>query len=197
MTVRTLPSAVATNTPRRAGGNPLLPGSANDNRSSEDRAATTFREHRQTVYRYLLRRTSDHHEAEELTQRVFVDAAVALANAAFVPDSMLAWLYTVAERRLIDELRRRKSASQMLREVARTPRPAIVPEYGSSVVPALRSAIADLPVDQRSVVVMKILEEKTFAEIAAALATTEGACKMRFSRAVRTLRARLREESIR
>ena len=136
MTVRTLPSAVATNTPRPAGGNPLLPGPAGDNGSSEDRAATTFREHRQSVYRYLLRKTSDHHEAEELTQRVFVDAAVALSNADFAPDSMLAWLYTVAERRLIDELRRRKSASRVLHELVRTPRSAVMPEYDGSVVPA-------------------------------------------------------------
>lgn len=173
----------------------LPPDAVADKHSYEDRAATTFRQHRRAVYRYLLRRTNDPHEAEELTQRVFVDAAVALSRAAFQPDSMLAWLYTVAERRLIDELRRRSNAAETVRQFAQlSPGRSHPPQYGVAVAETLRAAIAELPAEQCSVVVMKILEGRTFAEIASSLGSTEGACKMRFSRALRTLRSQLEHE---
>jgi RNA polymerase sigma-70 factor (ECF subfamily) len=173
----------------------LHPDAVADKQTLEDRATATFRQHRQSVYRYLRRRTSDHYEAEELTQRVFVDAAVALSKDDFQPDSMLAWLYTVAERRRVDELRRRSNAAETVRQFAQLggSRP---PHYGTAVAETLRSAIAGLPVDQRSVVVMKLLEGRTFAEIASVMGATEGACKMRLSRALKALRARLDEEDL-
>lgn len=165
------------------------------NTSDEDRASTAFRQHRQSVYRYLLRRTSDPDEAEEITQRVFVDATVAFSRAEFRPDSILAWLYTVAERRLIDDLRRRSNTAEIVRQFSHraTSHP---PHYGFAVAETLRAAIAELPTEQRLVVVMKILEGRPFAEIASSLGSTEAACKMRFSRALRTLRARLDEEEL-
>ena len=65
-------------------------------------AEAAFRRHYGDVYRYLRRRTGDHHEAEELTQRVFADAAASLDGA----ETPLAWLYTVARRRFADQARR-------------------------------------------------------------------------------------------
>ncbi len=41
-------------------------------------AERAFRRHYGQVYRYVRRRTGDHHRAEELTQQVFADAAAAL-----------------------------------------------------------------------------------------------------------------------
>lgn len=111
------------------------------------------------------------------------------------PDSMLAWLYTVAERRLIDELRRRSRAAETVRELARTSTDRHS-HYTVGIAEALRVSIAGLPDEQRTVVVMKLLEGRTFAEVAAAVNSTEGACKMRFSRALRTLRTRLSEDGL-
>jgi RNA polymerase sigma-70 factor (ECF subfamily) len=108
---------------------------------------------------------------------------------------MLAWLYTVAERRLIDELRRRSRAAETVRELARTSTDRHS-HYTVGIAEALRVSIAGLPDEQRTVVVMKLLEGRTFAEVAAAVNSTEGACKMRFSRALRTLRTRLSEDGL-
>ncbi|MBA3736534.1 MAG: sigma-70 family RNA polymerase sigma factor [Actinobacteria bacterium] len=58
-------------------------------------AEEAFRRHSAQIYRYLLRRTGNESEAEELTQRVFADAAAALSSSD-PPDSLLAWLYAVA-----------------------------------------------------------------------------------------------------
>jgi len=151
-------------------------------------AEAAFRRHYGDVYRYLRRRTGNHHDAEELTQRVFVDAAAALVRTA--PDEPLAWLYTVAQRRFADEARRTGRQAELLDT------PAAELSHGPATVGALRRALATLPADQRAVVVAKLLEGRPFAEIARRAGASEAACKMRFVRGLRTLRTLLEQEGI-
>src|SRR5262249_26866612 len=66
-------------------------------------AEGAFRRHYEHVYRYVRRRTHDHHRAEDLTQQVFADAVAGLHESS---SPTLAWLYTVAKRRFADEARR-------------------------------------------------------------------------------------------
>lgn len=160
-----------------------------------DRVEAVFRRHRTQIYRYLLRRTGDHHAAEDLAQDVFVDAAAMLERAQESPRSMLAWLYAVADRRFTDEARRRARAGRPLELVE-------VPderghEYGRATGRALGAAIRGLPDEQRRIVVMKLLEGRPFAEIAASVGVSEAACKMRFARALRLLRVELAREGLR
>ena len=137
------------------------------------------------VYRFLLRRTRNHCDAEELTQQVFADATTALSRSD-PPRSMRAWLYAVAERRLIDELRRRKRAATLAGQAT--------PEVGytdGDRLQALEEAVDRLPDLQRRIVVMKVVEGRTYREIAQALDCNEAACRMRLSRALRQLRDEL------
>jgi len=136
-----------------------------DKEDHEDLAEQAYRRHYGQVYRFLRRRTGSHDEAEELAQRVFTDAAAALSSRK-PPDSLLAWLYAVAERRFVDELRRRKKVAAYLAGQSRKDQVRVDPFYGSRVADALSRAIGALPADQRSVVVMKVFEERPFGEIA-------------------------------
>ena len=154
-----------------------------------------YRSYRGHVYRFLLRKTGDPHEAEELTQRVFVDAATALNKEAPPPDSLLAWLYAIAERRYVDDIRRRIVARRgllLLRRSEEAPDLA----YSQEITDALREAIGRLPDGQRTIIVMKVLEGRPFAEIAAKLGLTEAACKMRMSRAIAQVKKELRAKGV-
>jgi RNA polymerase sigma factor (sigma-70 family) len=151
-----------------------------------DVADRAFRRHYDQVYRYVRRRTHDHHRAEELTQQVFADAAASLRETGGPP---LAWLYTVAKRRFADEARKRGA------EVALAPAAEAV-QYGPAVTSALRQALESLPEGQRQVVVLKLLRGARFAEIAATLDVSEAAAKMRFVRALEALRAELEREGV-
>lgn len=150
-------------------------------------------QHYGQIYRFLRRKTGSHDEAEDLAQRVFTDAAAALSKKN-PPESLLAWLYAVAERRFVDELRRRGKVAAYLAEQSREAHIHAEPYYGSSVADALKRAIGVLPEDQRMVVAMKVFEERQFKDIAARLGTTEAACKMRFSRGIRRVIEQLRLE---
>jgi len=151
-----------------------------------DLADDAFRRHYAEIYRFVRRRTGDHHDAEELTQQVFADAAASLRADGPSP---LAWLYAVARRRFADAVRRRA------RHPAAGPAPAAV-EYGPRVVEALRHAVERLPEAQREVVVLKLWRGAPFAEIARLLGISEEAARMRFSRGLMALRRGLTEEGI-
>jgi hypothetical protein len=85
---------------------PLLFPSRVRLRKLEGLAEYAFRHHQAQIYRYLRRKTGDHDQAEELTQEVFADAAITLSRMDCRPASVLALLYTIAQRRFADEVRR-------------------------------------------------------------------------------------------
>jgi RNA polymerase sigma-70 factor (ECF subfamily) len=155
----------------------------------EEPAARAFKHHYRDVYDFVRRRSATDVEAEDVTAEVFEAAAAGLDR--FRPGAapVLAWLYTVARRRLVDQARRRS------RLVALAPAdPA--PEYGTEVAAAIRGAIAQLSEDHRRVVVLRLLEGRSFRETAKLLEISEGACKMRLARALERLRSALEEEGV-
>jgi RNA polymerase sigma-70 factor, ECF subfamily len=147
-----------------------------------------FRRHYAEVYRFVRRRARSDADAEDLTQQVFTDAAAWLGSDRRPP---IAWLYAVARRRFADAARRDSRRAQV-----RVVPEASAPEYGPSVAASLRTAFERLPATQRDVVVLKLLRGASFAEIAATVGTTEEAARMRFSRALRSVRADLEKEGI-
>jgi RNA polymerase sigma-70 factor, ECF subfamily len=160
-----------------------------------DAAQLAFERYSRHVYRFLLKRTRDHHDAEELTQRVFAEAAEALQRSTSRPSNVLAWLYTVAERRFIDETRRRiTSRRNLMMLVPPTAAPDLA--YSDEVVTALRRTISALPDEQRTIVVRKVICGDSFADIAQDLGITVAACKMRLSRAVAQLRRELEDAGV-
>jgi RNA polymerase sigma-70 factor (ECF subfamily) len=128
---------------------------------------------------------------------VFADAARALGNLALGEAPPVAWLYKVAQRRLVDrarslERRRREVSGDLALESVRSPQP----EYGAEAGEALRAAIEQLPREQRRVIVMKLVQGCSFAEIARQVEASEGACRMRFLRGLEQLRALLEQEEV-
>jgi RNA polymerase sigma-70 factor (ECF subfamily) len=162
-----------------------------ENRGVGDTAETVFRRHYGQVYRYLRRRTGDHERAEDLAQQVFADAVVSLR---VTESSPLAWLYTVAQRRFADELRREAVRRRAFALVAVPGSEAV--EYGGDVAAAVTAGLGRLPEGQRQVVVLKLLRGLPFAEIGTITGVTADAAKMRFVRALEALRAELEQEGV-
>jgi RNA polymerase sigma-70 factor, ECF subfamily len=172
----------------------LLSGELFEKPGVNDVAEHAFRRHYGQVYRYVRRRTRDHHRAEDLTQQVFADAVAGLGESS---SPSLAWLYTVARRRFADESRRDTLARRMseLRLVAGESSESR--DYGPDVAGSLREAIERLAPGQREVVALKLLRGARFAEIGERLGISTEAAKMRFVRALEALRSELEEEGLR
>lgn len=157
-----------------------------------DPAAEAFERHYGSVYRFVRRHGTGREEAEDLTQEVFAAAVAALDEARVESPPPLRWLYTVAQRRLIDAARRRRLTTVVAEEEPS----AREAGYGREVAGALARAVAELPESQRRVVVAKLWEGRSLNEIARQLGTSEAACKMRLARGLAQLRDRLKEEGV-
>jgi RNA polymerase sigma-70 factor (ECF subfamily) len=158
------------------------------------RATASVRSQYREIFRFVRRRVGSSSDAEDLTQEVFASAAAAVIASSETAPPTLAWLYTVARRRLADAARRKRLDTVPL-ELVRAPE-ASVDEYGLDVARALETALRSLPEGQRRVVLMRLVGGRTFEEIATELGATEEACRMRFMRGLRQLRTELEKEGM-
>jgi RNA polymerase sigma-70 factor, ECF subfamily len=143
--------------------------------------------YRGLIHAFLVHRLGDADRADELTQEVFVAAAACRQGLAEDGRDVLPWLYTVAERRCVDELRRRDRPCRRGLDGAAD---GVVdgPEVAAASGPLIAEGIRALPRGQREVLVGHLVQGSSFAEIGAELGRSEAACKMCFQRAIKTLR---------
>lgn len=111
-----------------------------------------------------------------------------------------AWLRVIAQRRIIDLLRRqgRQGARELHAPFAYEAHPDPSASQEQTLDQAreastLRAAIATLPRGQREAVEQLGLQQRTLAEAANATSRTTGALKVNLHRALKTLRAKLSE----
>jgi RNA polymerase sigma-70 factor, ECF subfamily len=145
--------------------------------TDSDALAYAFARYQGEVYAFVLRRTRNRDDAEELTQQTFVDAAAALERGA-VPRSTRSWLLAVAERRIIDEARRRSRPLDGEITAARR----------EDTTQFSLPGWFELSPNERRLLFLRVVEERTHTEVAAVLGCSESAARMRVSRALRRLR---------
>ena len=146
------------------------------------------------VHGFFLRSFRDEGVADDLLQVTFMK--VHRARAQFRTElKLLPWLFAVAARVRLDELRRRLRLPEDAGEEAiaradeQAPRD---PPPDSDLKDAVRAALEALPESQRAVIHLHRYEGMTFAEIARVLGTTPGAAKLRAFRGYETLRRQLK-----
>lgn len=138
-------------------------------------------------------------EARDVVQQTFL--GVHRARADFRPGAPVRpWLVTIARNVVRDHLRRRYVRREDALELDGPIEPRIeAPEYGVPSTEALiewsRKAIARLPESQRRTLELHFFEGRSFAEVARALGTTEGAARVRAHRGYETIRGWLVDPS--
>jgi RNA polymerase sigma-70 factor (ECF subfamily) len=132
-------------------------------------------------------------DPEDLAGEVFLQVVRGLPAFGGGEREFRAWTFTIAHRRLVDDLRRRRR-----RRVEVAPADVIewaagaggdVYEDGEAQMAdaSVRAAIETLPTDQRSVVLLRIIGDLTIEEIARAVGKRPGAVKALQRRALRRL----------
>jgi len=104
-----------------------------------------------------------------------------------VMDRPAGWVYRVA----VNEARNRGRRHKVERDKQPHGSLAVVPGADSMADPAIAAAIARLPLDQRSVVVLRYYLDWSTEEVAEALGVAEGTVKSRLHRALRRLESSL------
>ena len=155
---------------------------------SEPAFAEMVSHHVNLVYSTALRFTSNSHHAEEITQAVFI--ILARKAGKLSPRVVLSgWLYQTARLTAANFMKgeiRRQNREQEAYMQSTSNEPEEMD--WQQIAPHLDDAIGRLGETDRNAVVLRFFENKTAAEIAAALKTTEAAAHKRVNRALEKLR---------
>lgn len=132
--------------------------------------------------------TGDRRLAEELAQEAFVKTCQHWEKVR-VMDAPGAWVHRVGINLAISRSRRRRTERRLARRLraeahARPAAPDVEPADE-----ALAAALADLPTDERAVVVLRFGADLSVAEVASTLGIPKGTVKTRTRRALASLRA--------
>lgn len=152
-----------------------------------------YRRHVRGILGWLMRQTRDPEAAADLTAETF--AAALVARRRFAPEraSAQSWLYGIATHKLRDWQRRGYAEDRARRRLGMerlelTDTDIAEIEYHGGDVGEL---VASLPTDQGAAVTARVVEERSYAEIAGALEVPEAAVRKRVSRGLAELRRRL------
>ena len=135
------------------------------------------------VYAYIVRRTGDRSQAEDLTSEVFREALANIGKFEWRGVPFVSWLLRIAANSLADHFR--KSAREKADGVVAEEKPSPSEIERSALLFQLVDRLPDM---QRHVIQMRFVEQKSIREIAAELDRSEGAVKQLQLRAIENLR---------
>ncbi|MGQ9523313.1 MAG: RNA polymerase sigma factor [Armatimonadota bacterium] len=157
--------------------------------------------YREKVTRLAFNLTGSYEDAEDVAQEAFVKAYEAIGrydvSRPFAP-----WLYRIALNQCLDYLRRRKCRPQQVTfpedtapldtkaGVSESPEDALVRKEAEA---DLLAAVHELPETYRVALVLRYLDDLSYAQIAEVLNTSVANVQMRISRARQRLRERLKQ----
>jgi RNA polymerase sigma factor (sigma-70 family) len=152
-------------------------------------------QHSARVYRLAYRLTGNRHDAEDLTQEVFVRVFRSLSS--YTPGTFEGWLHRITTNLFLDQARRKsKIRFDALAEDSDSRMPGRVPSPDSQIDDRLfdddvEAALADLPPDFRAAVVLCDIEGLSYDEIADVLGLKLGTVRSRIHRGRAMLRKSL------
>lgn len=150
------------------------------------------------IYSYVYYRTGNHHDAEDLTSRVFFRALGHIGNYTDRGVPFSAWLYRIAHN-LVANWHRDRGRNQVvaLEETSVGGAPADGPEAATEMMEEqslLLETIRQLPAERQQVLILKFVERLSNAEIGAIMNRTEGAIKSLYHRTLLSLRSAFDED---
>jgi RNA polymerase sigma factor (sigma-70 family) len=152
------------------------------------------------VLAFFLRRTGDRELAADLTAETFAAALAALPR--YRPDrsAALAWLFTIAHRKLVDSIRRGQVEDRArkrlgLQALVFSDEDIELVEHRAAAAAedsALR-ALEKLSSAQRAAIEGRVLQEAQYDELARRLKCSESVARKRVSRGLAELRTKMKE----
>jgi RNA polymerase sigma factor (sigma-70 family) len=163
--------------------------------------ALFYRRHVPAVLRFFGSRVADREAAADLMAETFAAALISIERYRPTDAEAASWLFAIARHKLTDSIRRgrvrddarRKLGLERLEldddDLARIDELLSVPGGGEQALGAL-SGLND---EQRAAVTARVLEERSYPEIAAELRCSEAVVRKRVSRGLQAIRTNIEE----
>jgi len=158
-----------------------------------------YRQYLPLVLRWTLNATGDRELAADLTAEAF--AAALLASRGYRPDAgpVGAWLIGIANNKLRESRRRRRIEDSARRRLGIDP--IALTDLDLERIDELvgteerfSALIEQLPADHREAVVARVVDERSYDDIALELKCSPSVVRQRVSRGLRTLRSGMEEQ---
>jgi RNA polymerase sigma factor (sigma-70 family) len=158
-----------------------------------------YERHERLVLGFFMRRTRDPELAADLAAETFAAALVGARRYRPGPDPALAWLFGIARnkwlhacrRGAVDDRARRRLRMEPLvlddEDLERIDRTAAT-EWATDL-------LSELPADQAEAVRERVVEERSYEQIAAAMRCSPSVVRKRVSRGLAAMRAAVKEET--
>jgi RNA polymerase sigma-70 factor (ECF subfamily) len=171
---------------------PILPSDEELLSSNDSEAFAMFYDrHVRTLLGFFARRTGDPEVAADLTAETFASAIVARRRYIATEAPAVAWLFTIARRRLADYHRRGRVEARARRALAMERRTLSAEDAATIRLLADDAAgalLAGLPAEQRVAVSGHVVHERGYSELAGELHASEATIRQRVSRGLAALR---------
>jgi RNA polymerase sigma-70 factor (ECF subfamily) len=143
------------------------------------------------IYSYLYHRTGDVCDAEDLTERVFMQALTHLPSYTYRGLPFSVWLYRIAHNMVANWYRDRHRHKTLAIEhaVAVADKTERLEQVEEAML--IRRAVARLSPDRQQLLLLKFVEELPHAEIGQIMGRSEGAVKALLHRTLKSLRGEL------
>ena len=144
-----------------------------------EKIGAVYKEERKRLLGYIRNRIPERVEAEDILHDVFYQLTVGFNDIRRI-ENLTAWLYKVADNRIIDRFRKRKSINISYSENSKNDEDGpltleeILPSLGSTpeddeikelIWEAIEETLSDLPKEQRNVFVANEFEDMSFKQI--------------------------------
>ncbi len=141
------------------------------------------------IYRFVFYKTHNQEAAEDLTSQVFTKAIENIGRYQLSKGSFRTWLYQITRNTIVDHYRKTHSTTSIEDAWEIPSTTDLTQEFTQTAeFEEIRKHLSRLTTLQRDIIVMRLWEDLSYTEIAAALGKSEGSCKMAYKRGVLELK---------
>jgi RNA polymerase sigma factor (sigma-70 family) len=157
-----------------------------------------YRRYLPVVVRWCWVQTGDRELAADLSAEVFAAALQSAGRYRPAKGPVVAWLLGIARHKLLESRRRGRIESAARRRLGIGPVALTDEDLGrveelASLDDEVLALVWELPVEQRDAVLARVVEDRTYKELAGELDCSEAVVRKRVSRGLHTLRTRMEE----
>lgn len=148
------------------------------------------------IYRFVYLKTGGKHDAEDITNDVFMNAWQHIPQYEESGFPLSSWLYQIARNRIIDHFRTKRSNIPIedVEDDIDVPHTTIGDVDAVLAIERVQGAISKLREEYQTLIVMRFVDDRSTTEIASVLGKSEGAIRLMQYRALQALKNVIEQE---